>query len=316
MTKVVVTGAAGFIGSHLSDALVAEGYEVCGIDDFSTGKRENIEQLNGGFRLVEGDITDEDTVRECLEGAELVFHQAALASVPRSIDDPVTTGDVNVIGTLNLLEQSRKSGVRRFVYASSSSVYGDSETLPKMETMPANPLSPYAVSKLVGEYNCRVFSHIHGMETVSLRYFNVFGPRQDPDSQYAAVVPIFIRHLLESESPTIYGDGEQSRDFTYVENVVRANINAARSPNGSGETFNVACGEKYTVNELFSKLKTLSGGSSEAVYDPPRPGDVKHSMADIGRAEAAFDYKVLVGFEEGLRLTVEWYKSKVVSGND
>jgi UDP-glucose 4-epimerase len=316
MTKVVVTGAAGFIGSHLTDGLLARGYEVYGIDNFSTGRRENIAHLGRGFHLVEADIRDKEAVAKCVQGAELVFHQAALASVPRSIDDPIGTGDVNVIGTLNLLEQSRRNGVRRFIYASSSSVYGDSETLPKTESMPVNPLSPYAVSKLVGEYNCRVFHRIHGLETVSLRYFNVFGPRQDPKSQYAAVVPIFVRHLLQSESPTIFGDGEQSRDFTYVENVVRANLDAALSANGSGEVFNIACGERFTVNELYSKLKALSGAGSMPIHGSPRPGDVRHSMADIGRAEDAFGYEVLTGFEEGLRLTVEWYKSKVVSGND
>ena len=308
MSKYLVTGGAGFIGSNIVEELVAMGEEVVVLDNLSTGYRDNIEEFIGDIDLIEGDIRDDEVVNKGMYGVDYVFHQAALASVPRSIDDPVLVNDVNTNGTLNVLEQARKAGVRSLVYAASSSAYGDSEISPKHEELRPRPLSPYAVSKLVGEHYCSVYSNVYGLPTISLRYFNVFGPRQDPESQYAAVVPIFISSLLEEKTPVIYGDGEQSRDFTFVSNVVKANILAAKSEGAEGEMMNVACGDQYTVNRLFAIIKENLESDTEPKFADPRPGDVKHSLADISKAEQMIGYSVDVTFEEGLKKTIDWYR--------
>jgi nucleoside-diphosphate-sugar epimerase len=309
MPKFLVTGGAGFIGSNIAEALESRGEEVVVLDDLSTGHEANMESFLSGVTFINGDIRDAETCARALEGVDYVLHQAALASVPRSIENPVLVNDVNVNGTINMLEQSRLAGVKCFVYASSSSAYGDSETLPKREEMLPRPLSPYAVSKLTGEYYCSVFSTVYGLPTLSLRYFNVFGPRQDPASQYAAVVPIFISKLIDGERPTIYGDGEQSRDFTYVSNVVEANLLAARSAGSSGQTVNIACGTRYTLNDLYSRIRMLISSDLEPLYEDPRQGDVKHSQADVERARELLGFSCGVSFEEGLEKTVEWYRS-------
>jgi len=306
--RFLVTGGAGFIGSSLVDALVARGDAVVVLDNFSTGKRENLRESAGRITVVEGSITDLATVRRAVAGADFVLHQAALASVQRSVDDPVTANEVNVQGTLNVLVAARDAGVRRLVYAASSSAYGDSETLPKHEAMPPRPLSPYALQKWMGEEYCRVFSELYGLDTVSLRYFNVFGPRQDPHSDYAAVIPIFVTRLLGGAPPTIYGDGEQSRDFTYVENVVSANLRACAGERKNGAVVNIACGERYTLNQLVRMLGRLIGGEIEPLYAEPRPGDVRHSMADIRRADEILGWVPDVDFHTGLARTVEWYR--------
>jgi nucleoside-diphosphate-sugar epimerase len=309
MAKYLVTGGAGFIGSNIAEILVSKGQEVVVLDDLSTGREENMDSFRSGVTFIKGDIRDPETVSRALEGVDYVLHQAALASVPRSIENPVLVNDVNVNGTVNMLERSRLAGVKGFVYAASSSAYGDSEKLPKREEMIPKPLSPYAVSKLVGEHYCSVFSQVYGLPTVSLRYFNVFGPRQDPTSQYAAVVPIFISKLLEGERPTIYGDGEQSRDFTYVSNVVEANLLAASSADDTGQMVNIACGTRYTVNDLFMRIRTLIGSDMEPLYEAARPGDVKHSQADVERARDKLGFSCEVSFEVGLEKTVEWYRN-------
>jgi len=308
MAGYLVTGGAGFIGSNIAEELVRRDEKVRVFDNLSTGHERNLDHIASRIEFVEGDIRNGPEVRKALEGIDHVLHQAALASVPRSIDDPVLVNEVNVGGTLTMLEESRKAGIRSFVYAASSSAYGESEALPKREDMLPEPLSPYAVSKLVGEHYCSVYNSVYGLPTVSIRYFNVFGPRQDPGSQYAAVIPIFITHLLGGERPTIFGDGEQSRDFTFVENVVHANLLAAVSEKARGRTINVACGTHYTLNELFGRLRSLTGSDVEPIYDEPRPGDVRHSHADIGLAEELLGYSVRTGFEEGLERTVEWYR--------
>jgi len=312
MANYLVTGGAGFIGSNIVETLVAGGEEVVVIDDLSTGKIENIEPWINSIKFIEGDIRDREKVREAMSGVDYVLHQAALASVPRSIENPVLVNEVNVSGTITLLEEARKAGIKRFVYAASSSAYGDTEVLPKTEDMPAAPLSPYAVSKLTGEYYCSVYNHVYGLSTVSLRYFNVFGPRQDPNSQYAAVIPIFISSLLRGERPTIFGDGEQSRDFTFVTNVVNANILASRCEEAAGQVLNIACGERYTLNELFSLLRQMINVEVDPVYADPRPGDVKHSQADISRAKELLKYEPEISFKEGLEKTVEWYRKSLV----
>jgi nucleoside-diphosphate-sugar epimerase len=314
MATYLVTGGAGFIGSHIVERLLSEGERVRVLDNFSTGRRVNIEPFVSRITLIEGDVCNARAVREAVEGADYVLHQAALASVPRSIEDPVGSNEVNVGGTLNLLRAAAGAGVRMFVYASSSSAYGDSEVLPKVETMTPAPKSPYAVAKLSGEYYCRAFSDTYGIPTVSLRYFNVFGPRQDPTSQYAAVIPIFVKALLSGEAPTIFGDGEQSRDFTYIDNVVAANLLACRSGLDGGRVYNVACGERFTLNQLYSRLQNIIGASVEAEYGPTRPGDVKHSQAAIGSIAEELAYKVDVGFEEGLERTVTWYRDVEFGG--
>jgi nucleoside-diphosphate-sugar epimerase len=311
MARYLITGGAGFIGSNIAEELVRMGEEVVVLDDLSTGNMSNIDAFLSDITFIEGDIRDGERVAKALEGVDFVLHQAALASVPRSIENPVLVHDVNVNGTVTMLERSRIAGVKCFVYAASSSAYGDSETLPKTEEMLPRPLSPYAASKLVGEHYCGVYSSVYGLPTVSLRYFNVFGPRQDPASQYAAVVPIFISRLLEGGRATIYGDGEQSRDFTYVKNVVDANLLAARSGRAEGQMVNIACGSRYTVNELYNRIKDILGGGEDPVYEEPRPGDVKHSQADVSKAWELFGFSCGVSFEDGLEKTVEWYKSGV-----
>ena len=308
MARYLVTGGAGFIGSNIAEALVKRGEEVVVLDNLSTGYEKNIAHLRNKLTFVKGDVRDAETVRETLTGVDYVLHQAALASVPRSIEDPVLVTDVNVRGTLVMLEGARRAGVKRFVYAASSSAYGDTETLPKIESMTPKPLSPYAASKLTGEYYCAVYARVYGLSTVSLRYFNIFGPRQDPKSQYAAVIPIFVTHLLAGSRPTIFGDGEQSRDFTFIENVVEANIRASRCEAAQGETVNVACGVHYTLNELFARMQGIIGSSVAPRFAPSRAGDVKHSHADISAAAALFGYSVVVPFDEGLRRTIQWYR--------
>lgn len=310
MSVMLVTGGAGFIGSHIAERLVDLGHSVRVLDNLSTGRRENLEPIGGRFDLIEADIRDIASVRAAVEDVTVVFHQAALASVPRSVDDPVATNEVNAGGTLNVLVASRDAGVRRVVYASSSSVYGDSPELPKSEGMSPRPESPYAVSKLAAEHYCSVFSSLYGLECLSLRYFNVFGPRQDPNSQYAAVVPLFITSLLGGKPPVIHGDGEQSRDFTYVANVVDANIAAATSPGGIGQVANIACGSTFTINGLYRMLRDMTDASVEPRHVAPRPGDVRHSRADVTKAERLLGFTPSVSFEEGLERTVAWFTAQ------
>lgn len=307
--KCLVTGGAGFIGSNLTDELLRLGAKVRIIDDLSTGFRENLEEISGDFDFIEGSVNDEAAVAAAVEGIDTIFHQAALPSVPRSVEDPVSTHEACASATLRLLAAAQKAGVRRFVYAASSSAYGDQETLPKVETMTPEPLSPYAAAKLMGEHYCSVFYRIHGLETISLRYFNVFGPRQNPSSMYSGVISRFIDALMKNERPLIYGDGEQSRDFTYVANVVNANVRASETDRGFGETLNAANGERISLNELLFVLKSITGrGDIEADYLPPRKGDVKHSQADNRKAVELLGYENLVGLEEGLRRTIDWWK--------
>lgn len=307
---VLVTGGAGFIGSNLAQALGEAGARVRIIDNLSTGFRENLDEISSDFDFTQGCITDQSVVKKVLEDVDLVFHQAALPSVPRSVEKPEETHDTCVNGTFNLLNCSRLSGVRRFVYAASSSAYGDQPTLPKSESMLPSPMSPYAAAKLMGEYYCKSFSNVYGLETVSLRYFNVFGPRQNPSSQYSGVISRFIDALMKGEQPVIHGDGEQSRDFTYIANVVDANIRAATAPGISGMTMNCANGERISLNELLRTLKAITGrGEISARYEAPRVGDVKHSQADNSIAVEKIGYRKLVGLEEGLKKTVEWWAS-------
>lgn len=306
----LVTGGAGFIGSHIVEALVGQGERVRVLDDFSTGKRENIAPFLDRIDLVEGDLSDLETVRRAMRGVEFVLHQGALPSVPKSIQDPLATNRANVRGTLNVLVAARDEGVRRVVYAASSSAYGDSPSLPKEESMKPEPLSPYAVQKYTGELYCRNFYTLYGLETVSIRYFNVFGPRQDPNSQYAAVIPRFVTALRDGRPPVIYGDGEQSRDFTYVENVVRANLLALRAPEAAGEMMNFACGTRYTLNEVCRTLQQILKTNIAPIHEAPRPGDVRHSQADIRKSQRLLGYTAHVPFEEGLRRTVGFFCSQ------
>lgn len=308
--KYLITGGAGFIGSNIAEKLVEKGEDVRILDNFSTGRRENIAPLLDKIELIEGDIRDLPTVKEAVKGIDYILHQGAIPSVPRSIASPIESNEANANGTLNLLVAARDEGVKRVVYASSSSVYGDTPELPKREDMRPNPLSPYAVAKLAGEYYCQVFFKIYGLETVCLRYFNVFGPRQDPTSQYAAVVPKFITAILLGKSPTIYGDGLQSRDFTYIENVVNANLLAAQSPGTAGKFYNMACQKRFTLLELIDVLNEILGTRIEPVHADPKPGDVKHSLADITRAKNELGFKVEVDFKEGLKRTIEWMKNQ------
>lgn len=307
--KFLVTGGAGFIGSNIVEELLKRGYSVRVLDNFSTGKRENLKDFEKDIEIVEGDIRSYHTVNKAVKGMDIVLHQAALPSVPRSIYDPITTNEVNVSGTLNVLEAARENNVKRIVYASSSSVYGDNPELPKHEGMMPNPLSPYAVSKLAGEKYCKVFGRLYNIETVILRYFNVFGPRQDPNSQYSAVIPKFIKLMMNNKRPTIYGDGTQSRDFTYVANVVEGNILAATLPIESGLVMNCACRGQVTLNELVAELNKLMNKNIEPIYAEPRPGDIKHSFADITLIENKLCYKALISFIKGIDLTVCHYKN-------
>ena len=306
----LVTGGAGFIGSHIAGALAADGARVRVLDDLSTGHRENLDEIEGDVDFIQGSVADEQLLAKALENVELIFHEAAIPSVPRSVEAPRNTHVASVDGTFALLLAAKEAGVKRVVYAASSSAYGDQPTLPKVEQMAPDPLSPYAVAKLVGEYYCRVFTRVYGLETVSLRYFNVFGPRQDPGSQYSGVVSRFISSLLSDERPVIFGDGEQSRDFTYIENVIAANLSAASSPNASGHVINVANGQRITLNELLDELKELTGRTDvTAEYREPRVGDVRHSLADITMARELLGYESKVDLREGLKRTLEWWKT-------
>ena len=306
--RFVVTGGAGFIGSNIVERLVAGDNEVVVIDNLLTSSMDNLKDIMSRIKFVNGDIQDLDLLVREFEGVDYVLHQAALASVPRSIENPIASNQNNIDGTLNVLVAARDAGVKRVVYAASSSAYGNTPTLPKHEGMAPDPLSPYAIMKLVGEQYCKVFYNIYGLETVSLRYFNVFGPRQDPNSQYAAVIPKFITAMLNDERPVIYGDGEQSRDFTYVQNNVDANLLACTAPNAAGKMFNVACGERITLNQLVELLNDILGKDIDPVYEEERAGDVKHSLADISLARDIMRYEPEYGFKEGLLKTVEWFK--------
>ena len=309
----LVTGGAGFIGSHLAAALAQRGARVRIIDDLSTGRRENLEGIKGDIDFIQASLVDMAATRRILEDVEIVFHEAAIPSVPRSVDNPLETHDASVNATFSLLLAARDRKVRRVIYAASSSAYGDQPELPKYEDMRPEPLSPYAVAKLVGEYYCRVFTRVYGLETVSLRYFNVFGPRQDPRSQYSGVISRFVTALMEEQRPVIYGDGEQSRDFTYVSNVVDANMRAAESARAVGQVINVGNGVRVTLNNLLIRLKSLTGQYNiEAEYQDARQGDVRHSLADISRARDLLGYEPRVDLEEGLRLTIDWWSSQSV----
>ena len=306
--RYLVTGGAGFIGSNIVEVLVEEGASVRVLDNFSTGRRENLAEFLGAIELIEGSITNPATCASVCEGIDFVLHQAALPSVPRSVADPAASHEACATGTLNMLVAARDAGVKRFVYAGSSSAYGDTPTLPKVESMPTLPRSPYAVAKLVGEQYCRVFSLIFGLETVVLRYFNIFGPRQDPASQYSAVIPLFITKALTGESPTIDGDGEQTRDFTYVQNAVCANLLACTADAGyvSGEVFNLGCGERISVNRLWEAIQESTGAAVEPVNGPAREGDVRDSLASLDKIQTRMGYESTVSLAEGLRRTVEW----------
>lgn len=308
MQKFLVTGGAGFIGSNICKRLVAEGCSVRVVDNLLTGKRANLAPIMDKIEFVEADMGVPDVARAVVKGIDVILHEGALPSVPRSVDDPALTHQHCVDATFTLLLAARDAGVKRFVYAASSAAYGDTPTLPKVETMAPNPLSPYAVGKLVGEYYCSVFSKVFGLETVALRYFNVFGPGQDPASQYAAAIPAFVTAILRDQSPTIYGDGEQSRDFTYVDNVVQANLLAARAKETHGEVVNVACGEAVTVNAIIGMINQLLGKNVKPIYAPARAGDVKHSLADITAATKLIGFKPVMLFREGLEKSIDWYR--------
>jgi UDP-glucose 4-epimerase len=305
-----VTGGAGFIGSHIAQRLLHDGQRVRIVDNFITGRRDNLAVLTGDFELHEVSITDLAALRRAFEGADYVVHQAALPSVPRSIDEPLVAHEHNVTGTLNVLLAARDAGVKRVVYAGSSSAYGDAETDPKDESLSPNPLSPYGVSKLAGEYYCRVFTEVYGLETVVLRYFNVFGPRQDETSQYSAVIPLFISAMLKGKQPTIYGDGLQSRDFTYIDNVVHGNLLALKAPAAPGRVMNVATGANITLLQLVGEINRLLGSDIEPIHAPERVGDIRHSRAAIDLAGELIGYEPQVDFATGLRRTFDWYRER------
>jgi nucleoside-diphosphate-sugar epimerase len=314
--RVLVTGGSGFIGSHLVEAVLQRGAVVRVLDNCATGHRAHLAQVlacvtdQGNCTVVEGDVTDRNTVQEVVRGVDFILHQAALPSVQRSVEDPLTSNRVNVEGTLNILVAARDAGVKRVIYASSSSVYGDSPQLPKVELMPTNPLSPYAVSKLAAEGYCRAFTQVYGLETVSLRYFNVFGPRQDPHSLYSAVLPRFIEALLNNSPPIVYGDGTQSRDFTFIENVVQANLLALDAVGVAGEVFNIACGESISLQSVLGLLEEIMHQKVRPEYRAPRAGDVKHSLADISKAQRLLGYRPVIPFHEGLRRTFEFFRQR------
>ena len=307
MSDYLVTGGAGFIGSHLVEELVRRGHRVRVADSLVTGKRTNLAHVRG-IEFLEGDLAEPEFATRAVDGCAFVLHQAAIPSVPRSVTDPVTSNRANIDGTLNVLVAARDAGVRRVVFAASSAAYGDTPTLPKHEDMPTNPLSPYALQKVVGEQYLRMFTRLYGLETVSIRYFNVFGPRQDPSSPYSGVISIFAKALIENRSPIIYGDGEQTRDFTYVDNVVDGVLRACAAPGASGEVINVATGGRISLNRLFAAMKEILGASVEPQYLEPRPGDVRDSQADITKARHLLGYEPHVSFEEGLERTLEWYR--------
>lgn len=311
MAVYVVTGGGGFIGSHIVEELLRRQKAVRIIDNFSTGRRANIKSFERDVEVIETDLAEAPDLAKYLRGADYVIHQAAIPSVPKSIADPIPSHHANVNGTFRLLLACREAGVRRVVYASSSSLYGDSPTLPKHEEMTPNPLSPYGAQKLFGEMYCQVFTKTYGLETVSLRYFNVFGPRQDPSSQYSGVLSLFITAVLQDRHPTIYGDGLQSRDFTYVQNVVDGNLLACTAPSVAGEAFNVACGDRITVNSMLQLINKITGKDISPIYTQPRAGDIKHSQADIRKAAKKLGYKPKISFEEGLRRTIDWYRESI-----
>jgi nucleoside-diphosphate-sugar epimerase len=311
MEKYLVTGGAGFIGSNICRRLVAERCSVRVVDNLLTGKRGNLAPIMDKIDFIEADMGEPEVARRAMRDIDVVLHEGALPSVPRSVDDPAGTHRHCVDATFTLLMAARDAGVKRFVYAASSSAYGDTPTLPKVETMTPAPLSPYAVGKLVGEYYCSVFSSVFGLETISLRYFNVFGPHQDPASQYAAAIPAFVTAILQDRRPTVYGDGEQSRDFTYIDNVVEANLLAARARKTHGEVVNVACGEAVTVNAIIEAINDLLGKHIRPIYEPSRPGDVKHSLADITAARNLIGFNPIVLFREGLEKSIDWYRDNL-----
>lgn len=305
--KYLITGGAGFIGSNIALELIKRGESVRILDNFATGRRINIEPILDKIELIEGDIRDLWTVNEAVSGIDYVLHQAALPSVSRSVSNPLTSNAVNIDGTLNVLDAARQAGVKRVVFACSSSVYGESEALPKVETMPTDPLSPYAVTKLTGEEYCKIYYRLYGLETVALRYFNIFGPRQDPDSEYSAVIPLFIKAILQGKNPTIFGDGEQSRDFTFIGNAVSANLKACIAPDAAGKSYNVACGERFTLNQTLAMIADILGKKSHPKYVDARQGDIKHSLACIERAKADLGYSPDFDFKSGLKETCKWF---------
>ena len=310
MDKYLVTGGAGFIGSNIVKEIINRGEFARVLDNFSTGKRENISEFEGNknFELIEGDIRSYHTVWEAVKGTDYILHQAALPSVPRSIKDPLTTNDVNINGTLNILEAAKEFKVKRVVYASSSSVYGNSKVSPKNEDMPVNPLSPYALSKYAAERYMQIYYNLYGVETVCLRYFNVFGPNQDPNSEYSAVIPKFIKSIIKSESPIIYGDGTQSRNFTYVKNTVEANLLACKAENVVGRVYNIACGKSYSLNELVHEINLILNKDIKAKYEAERIGDIKYSKADITKIQNEMGFKPVIEFKEGLRETIKFLR--------
>jgi nucleoside-diphosphate-sugar epimerase len=312
MTRILVTGCAGFIGSWITDTLIQQGAIVCGLDNFETSKRENIAHLEGKFQLIECDLRNADATARACEGVDFILHQAALPSVPRSVKDPRTSHTANLDGTFNLLEGARAAGVKRIVYAASSSAYGNQPGFPRRETMIPMPIAPYPVQKLAGELYMKSYWQVYGIETVCLRYFNIFGPRQVPDSPYSGVMAKFTLQMMQGDRPTIFGDGEQGRDFTYVENAVSANLLALQAPaeKVAGQSFNVACGERHTLNETFQVLADLLEFRESPIYAPPRAGDISDFLADISAAREAFGYNPKIGFEEGLRRTVAWYREQ------
>ncbi len=305
--RYLVTGGAGFIGSNLAEALLQKGQKVRILDNFSTGKWENLREFKDRLEIINGDIRYLNTVMEAMKDVDYVLHQAALPSVPRSIETPLESNDVNINGTLHILYAAKESGVKRVVYAASSSAYGDTPTLPKVETMKPDPLSPYAVNKLAAEQYCKVFYGVYGLETVALRYFNIFGRRQDPTSYYSAVIPKFIKMFLNEQAPVINGDGTISRDFTYIDNVINANLLACKAPKAPGHVFNIACGERINLNELAAELQKLTGAKVSAKHGPPRLGDIQHSLADISLAKDLLGYKPKIYAKEGLQKTARWF---------
>ena len=312
MAKFLVTGGAGFIGSNICRELVSRGCFVRVVDNLLTGKRSNLSGILEKVEFIEADMGDEEVARAAMKDIEVVLHHGALPSVPKSVDDPAATHKHCLEATFTLLLAARDAEVKRFVYASSSSAYGDSPTLPKVETMPTDPLSPYAAAKLAGEYYAKVFYKVFGLETISLRYFNVFGPYQDPTSQYAAAIPAFVTAMLKDERPTVYGDGEQSRDFTYIDNVVKANLLAGGAKQTSGEVLNIACGERVTVNDTIELINELLSKDIKPVYEAARAGDIKHSLADITLAEKLIGYKPVVSFKDGLEKAIGWYRENLL----
>lgn len=312
MSKYLVTGGGGFIGSHLVDRLLSEGHEVVVVDNFLTGRRENISHFENDIELHEIDIRDKVALDKAMCGVEYIYHQAALPSVPRSIDNPLTSHEINTTGTLNVLLAARDAGVKRLAFAGSSSTYGDIESEYKSEDLPPRVKSPYAASKVIAEHYCRVFNEIYGLETVITRYFNVFGPRQDPDSPYGAAIPLFIKAMMANKRPGVFGDGTQSRDFTYIENVVHGNRLVMQSDNAPGQTFNIACGNRISLLELLKQLNALMGKSIEPEFKPARRGDVRHSRAAIKKAQQLLGYEPQVNFSDGLARTVAWYEKLAI----